>query len=97
MACTVLCICAHVNDSLCAVNNTQQTTHLFSGLGFIYIFPSQYGWEIFLTQIFIHYSKLLSMLYSLIFYERVNFLSSLFTLLLLSFFLSISENGALCK
>ena len=47
VACTVLCICAHVNDSLCAVNNTQQTTHLFSGLGFIYIFPSQYGWEKF--------------------------------------------------
>ena len=34
----------------------------------------------FLTQIFIYFSKLLRLLYSLIVYECVNFLSSLFTL-----------------
>ena len=42
------------------------------------------------TQIFIYFSKPLRLLYSLMIYEIVNFLSSLFTLCY-SFFLSISE------
>ena len=44
------------------------------------------------VHIFIYFSKPLRLLYSLIIYEIVNFLSSLFTT---SFFLSISENGVL--
>ena len=53
--------------------------------------------HVHVCEIFIYFSKPLRLLYSLIVYECVDFLSSLLNLLFAtSFFLSISKNGALC-
>ena len=59
----------------------------------LYIYFSKLIWlqKNLFTQIFIYFSKPLRLLYSLIIYEIVNFLSSLFTICFF-FFLSISEN-----
>ena len=57
----------------------------------LYMYIVLYGMYMYMY-IFIYFSKPLRLLYSLIIYEIVNFLSSLFTLLLLlSFFLYLKS------